>query len=69
MLWLVEKDSSHEIISCNIHKKDELHQLWVTRPNGKSLLIRENENEKEIKLLKEAIDYAIETGEKALRLD
>ena len=69
MLWLVNKESSHEIISCNIHDEAGVHQLWVTRPNGKSIKIRENEDRAIVAEVKECIDYAIENKESALRLD
>ncbi len=68
MLWLVMKDDSHEIIACNICERDEKFELWVTRPTGKSLKITESENKDDISVVKEAIDYAIENKEHALRL-
>lgn len=45
-----------------------MHQLWVTRSSGKSLLIIESEDKNEILVIKNAIDYAIETHENVLRL-
>lgn len=70
MLWLVQESASHEIISCNTHyeKETNMHQLWVTRSSGKSLLIIESEDKNEILVIKNAIDYAIETHENVLRL-
>lgn len=67
-MWLIDKEFSHEIISCNIHENDGVHELWVTRPNGKSLKIQENKDRAVVEELKEAIDYAIEHKESALRL-
>lgn len=69
MLWLVKEETSYEIVSCNIHEQDGIYQVWVTRPNGKSLKIDENVDKKEVIFIKEAIDFAIEKGEKALRLE
>lgn len=73
MLWLIIKNASHQIMSCNIHEnKDEnkntSFQLWVTRPNGKNLKIKEDKDISIIKEIKEAIDYAVEHKETALRL-
>ena len=68
MLWLVKDDFSHQIISCNIHEENNVYQLWVTRPNGKSFKIDENKDKNEVLIIKEAIDYAIENKEPALRL-
>lgn len=68
MLWLVKGDFSHQIISCNIHIEEGKFQLWITRPNGKSMKIEESMNKDEVQLIKDAIDYAIETKEPALRL-
>lgn len=70
MIWIVVGDESHQIISCNVHKWDNEYaklELWVTRPNGKNLKIKEG-NKEEIMELKEAIDYAIENGETAFRI-
>ena len=70
MLWLIDTDQSHEIISCNIfdNQTKGKYELWVTRPGGKSLIISESDDANEIYELKDAIDYAIETNERALRL-
>lgn len=71
MLWIIDTNQSHEIISCNIfdnQAKTGNFELWVTRPGGKSLIIGESEDANDIYELKDAIDYAIETNERALRL-
>ena len=68
MLWIVMKDDSHNIIACNVHQKEDVYELWVTRPTGKSLLITSNEDRKQVYTIKDAIDYAIEHGEPVLRL-
>ena len=68
MIWIVKGDFSHQIVSCNVHFEDDKYQLWVTRVNGKSLKLDENVNKDEILVIKEAIDYAIEHKEHALRL-
>lgn len=68
MIWLVINNESHQIVSCNIHNSEkDVYELWVTRVNGKSLKIKEGTYEKIVEI-KEAIDYAIENDEKALRL-
>lgn len=68
MLCLVWKNISHDIVSCNTHRTGDLYQLWATRPNGKNLKVFESTNEKEVQVIKDAIDYATEMGERVLRL-
>ena len=68
MLWVVKGNMSHQIISCNIHEEDGKYQIWITRPNGKTLKLEESENKDEILEIKEAIDFAIEHKESTLRL-
>lgn len=73
MLWLKGTDKngdeySHAIVSCNTAFKNDMHELWVTRPGGKSLFITKSKNKDEVLEIKEAIDYAIENGETMLRL-
>lgn len=68
MIWLVINNESLQIVSCNIHNsKEDVYELWVTRVNGKNLKIKEGTYGK-VAEIKEAIDYAIENNEKALRL-
>jgi hypothetical protein len=69
MLWLVKGDFSHQIISCNIHEENGVYQLWITRPNGKSMKLKESRVKDDVSIIKEAIDYAIEQRESVLRLD
>lgn len=68
MLWLVMEEGSYQIISCNTHKEGELYQLWVERPNHKSLKIIESNNMYDVQEAKDAIDYAIGQGHKVLEL-
>jgi hypothetical protein len=68
MLWIVDGIASYEVSGCNIHKKEDMFQLWIERKSGKTLMLRESTIVDEINLIKEAIDYAIEHGEPALRL-
>lgn len=68
MLWLIMDDVSHQIISCNTHEEEGIYQVWITRPNGKSVKVKESLNKEEIEIIKEAIDYAIEKREPVLRL-
>jgi len=46
-----------------------MHQLWATRPNGKTMIVKESNDKQEVELIKNAIDYAIEHKETSLRLD
>lgn len=68
MLWIVKDEASYAIIACNVHEKNGLHELWITRTNDKNLKLEESADINEILTIKEAIDYAIETGERCLRL-
>lgn len=69
MLWLIIGDSSHEIISCNTYNKEGVYQVWVERPNGKTMKIGESKDPNEAKEIKDAIDFAIEHGHKVLNLN
>lgn len=68
MLWIVNEEASHQIISCNTHEEAGRFQLWVTRPNGKSLKLKESDNKDEILEIKQAIDFALEHKEPTLKL-
>jgi len=69
MLWVIVGDASYEIVSCNVHEKDGIFSIWIERPNGKTLKLKESEKEEDVKIIKEAIDYAISKGEKTLVLE
>jgi len=73
MLWLIRNtDTSDVIVGCNICtsiKDSNMHQLWATRPNGKTMIVKESNDKQEVELIKNAIDYAIEHKETSLRLD
>lgn len=69
MLWLVNKGSSHQIVSCNIHKDKGNYQLWVERPNGKTLKVKESRDAEDVQIIKEAIDFAIRSGHPTLELE
>lgn len=71
MLWLIDSknsDKSFYITSCNIHKNNGEYEVWVGKPDGKTQLIRSSDNEESIREVKEAIDFAIEHKESALRI-
>lgn len=69
MLWLVNKGSSHQIVSCNIHKEKDRYQLWVERISGKTLKIAESKNPDDVMVIKGAIDFAIREGHKTLEME
>lgn len=69
MLWLVLEGASYQMRECNTHYRDGKYQLWIERNNGKSLKVIESEYEQEIKEVKEAIDYAVRTGQRSLELN
>jgi hypothetical protein len=70
MLWLVIKGASHQITGCNLfwNGKNEKWEVWIEKPNGKTLKIKESADEKEANEIKEAIDYAISKGVPSLEL-
>lgn len=68
MIWIIKGNESHEIISCNTAIDDKRSELWVTRPNGKSLKIFEGSSD-DVKELKEAIDYAIKHNERTFTIE
>jgi hypothetical protein len=69
MLWLITGDSSHEIVACNTHFKDGMHQIWVERTNGKTLMVKESRDKTVVDEIKDAIDFAISKGHKTLNLN
>ena len=68
MLWLILKDSSHCVVSCNTSRVGTKYQVWVERSNGKNLRVGESESEDDVNEIKDAIDYAISEGIKTLSL-
>ena len=71
MIAIIKGNVTHYMISSNTNynEKEDKHELWISRPNGKNLKIKESSDEEEIILIKEAIDYGIEHGEHAIRLE
>ena len=63
------KNESHQIVSSNVFTENGKHQVWVTRANLKNLKIFEDKDESEALLLKEALDFAIRTGEKTFTVN
>lgn len=61
MMWIVDsnKYESYEIIGTNIHKEENIFQIWATKTSGKTIKLKESDDEQLIKDYKEAIDYAI----------
>ena len=69
-MWIMEDKLSYEIIGVNIHETSEgLFELWVTKKDNKTKLVKRSEDKEEIQLIKEAIDYAIKIGDKVLELE
>lgn len=71
MIAIIKGNVTHYMISSNTNynEKEDKHELWISRPNGKNLKIKESPDAEEIELVKEAIDYGIENGEHAIRLE
>lgn len=71
MIWLVIDNESVQIVGQNVfyNSSKKKHELWGVRASsGKSFLIYESENEGDVTLVRDAIDYAIDTGEKTFVL-
>lgn len=69
MLWLINTNASYYVNGCNVCSgKNGKWQLWIERPSGANLMIQENDDKNEIKVIKDAIDFAIENNHRALRL-
>ena len=69
-MWIMEDKLSYEIIGVNIHETSEgLFELWVTKKDNKTKLVKRSEDKEEIQLIKDAIDYAIKIGDKVLELE
>ena len=68
-MWIMEDKLSYEITGVNIHETSEgLFELWVTKKDNKTKLVKRSDDKDEIQLIKEAIDYAIKIGDKVLEL-
>ena len=68
-MWIVEDNLSYEIIGVNIHETSKgLFEIWVTKKDNKTKLVKRSNDKEEIQLIKEAIDYAIKIGDKVLEL-
>ena len=68
-MWIMEDSLSYEIIGVNIHETSEgLFEIWVTKKDNKTKLVKRSNDKEEIQLIKEAIDYAIKIGDKVLEL-
>jgi len=68
-MWIMEDKLSYEITGVNIHETSEgLFELWVTKKDNKTKLVKRSNDKEEIQLIKEAIDYAIKIGDKVLEL-
>ena len=69
-MWIMEDKLSYEIIGVNIHETSEgLLELWVTKKDNKTKLVKRSDDKEEIQLIKDAIDYAIKIGDKVLELE
>lgn len=68
-MWIMEDKLSYEITGVNIHETSEgLFEIWVTKKDNKTKLIKKSNDKEEIQLIKDAIDYAIKIGDKVLEL-
>ena len=68
-MWIVEDKLSYEIIGVNIHETSEgLFEIWVTKKDNKTKLVKKSNDKEEIQLIKDAIDFAIKIGDKVLEL-
>lgn len=68
-MWIVEDKISYEITGVNLHtNKNGEHEIWATKKDGTTKLIRRSKELKEITEIKEAIDYSHKVGERTLEL-
>ena len=68
-MWIMEDKLSYEITGVNIHETSEgLFEIWVTKKDNKTKLVKRSNDKEEIQLIKDAIDYAIKIGDKVLEL-
>lgn len=68
-MWIMEDKLSYEITGVNIHETSGgLFELWVTKKDNKTKLVKKSNDKEEIQLIKDAIDYAIKIGDKVLEL-
>lgn len=68
-MWIMEDKLSYEITGVNIHETSEgLFEIWVTKKDNKTKLVKRSNDKEEVQLIKDAIDYAIKIGDKVLEL-
>lgn len=68
MFWIVLDGKSYAITSYNVHQRDDIYELWIERPNGKSMRIKTSKDKEEIEELKEALDFALKHGESTFEI-
>jgi hypothetical protein len=61
---------SFEIKGINLftNEKNGRHELWATKPDGKTMLVFDSEEVEHIIELKDAIEFAINAGERTFSL-
>ncbi|RBP01212.1 hypothetical protein [Rossellomorea aquimaris] len=69
MFWINIGSETHQITSFNLYENHGTFQLWVERPNGKTMLVAESKDEEYVRNIKVKMDNAIESDKRLLTLD
>ena len=69
MIWIINGKESFQIVGTNIHVRSEgRHELWATKPSGKTIQLLSSESNSDPQDYKDAIDYAISKGTSTFQL-
>lgn len=67
MIWIVKDERSYQAIGANVAVSNGKYSLWIERPTGASVKIIEGDKE-EVEEYKEAIDFAVKSGERLFEI-
>jgi len=67
MVLISKGDATYDVIRYNVVHKDDESEIWITSSDFKSRILLKGSSD-EMKLIKDAFDYAIEAGEQLIRI-
>ena len=70
MLAIKLQEATYDVVGYNMFQVGDLtdnYQLWIIRPGEKGMMVKTG-TRAEIQELKEALDYAIDSGEKLFEI-
>jgi len=67
MILISKGDATYDVVRYNIISKEKEAELWITCSDFKSRILLKGEYG-DMKIIKEGFDYAIESGEKLIKI-